>query len=788
MKQYLDLVKISAKRHGKQNRMTRFCIVLAVFLVTVIFGMADMEMRSQMMQAVKTDGSWHAAFVIGDEQGMLLKARPEVERIARYGSLNYRLQDGYQIEGVETGICGFDREFQEMMPDAEIVEGTFPGTAGETAVNENVRTRLGLEIGDIVHMTTPQGEVRQYRITGIAKNTALTARLDACCIFLNTEGFSALQAEGTEAAQELLYFVQFRRFCNIQKAMQEIREQFGLSPEQVRQNVKVLMLLFQSRDSYMMRFYFVAVVLAVLVVIAGVLMITASMNSHIARRTEFFGMLRCLGAARRQIIRFVRKEALNWCKTAIPIGVAAGVFVVWILCGMLRYFSPGLFEGLPVFGVSWPGMAAGVFVGLLTVLLAAGAPAKRAAKVSPLSAVSGNAGTVQAVKKTANTRFFKADTALGIHHASGSKKNFFLVTGSFAFSIILFLAFGTAIDFMHHAITPLRPSAPDLYIYKEDVSNQIPLELAEELEDNPAVKCAFGRSYAEVTIPADGRTMAVISYDERQFGWAEDSLLAGSIQDAADGKGVLSIYREGSPLTVGSSVSLTAGGEEQEVSVVGILKDVPYYSSPDNNTGNTADGIICSESLFRELTGEEKYSVLDVQLERGTTDAQVQEIRRMMEQACETGAAFSDRRISNQEAKGASYSMSLFLYGFLAVIALIGFFNIINSIAMSVAARRKEYGAMRAIGMSVGQLLRMIWGETMTYIGFGVVFGCLIGLPLNKILFQSLVTSRWGDAWSLPGRELLIIVIMMLASACLAMMGPAKQIRRMTVVDTISRE
>ena len=76
----------------------------------------------------------------------------------------------------------------------------------------------------------------------------------------------------------------------------------------------------------------------------------------------------------------------------------------------------------------------------------------------------------------------------------------------------------------------------------------------------------------------------------------------------------------------------------------------------------------------------------------------------------------------------------------------------------------------------------------MTYIGFGVVFGCLIGLPLNKILFQSLVTSRWGDAWSLPGRELLIIVIMMLASACLAMMGPAKQIRRMTVVDTISRE
>ena len=88
MKHYLDLIQISAKQHKKQNRMTRLCIVLAVFLVTVIFGMADMEIRSQMIQAVKSDGSWHAGFLVDEEQGALLKARPEVEHIARYGVLN----------------------------------------------------------------------------------------------------------------------------------------------------------------------------------------------------------------------------------------------------------------------------------------------------------------------------------------------------------------------------------------------------------------------------------------------------------------------------------------------------------------------------------------------------------------------------------------------------------------------------------------------------------------------------------------------------------------------------
>lgn len=63
----------------------------------------------------------------------------------------------------------------------------------------------------------------------------------------------------------------------------------------------------------------VAVVLFLLILIAGVLMISSSMNSSVAQRTQFFGMMRCIGMSKQQTIRFVRLEALNWCKTAIPI-------------------------------------------------------------------------------------------------------------------------------------------------------------------------------------------------------------------------------------------------------------------------------------------------------------------------------------------------------------------------------------------------------------------------------------------------------------------------------------
>ena len=263
MKHYLDLVKISAKQHRGQNRMTRLCIAMSVFLVTAIFGMADMEIRSQMIQAVRTDGSWHAAFVLDSEQEALLRARPEVKAAAGYRSLNYHLEDGYQIEGVETGICGFDEAFQQMHPDSEVMEGLFPGTAEEAVINENIQTRLGIQIGDTIRLTLPHGGSRQLKVTGIAKNTALMAELDAFCLFLNMEGFSALHIEATEVSQEELCFVQFRRFCNIQGAIREISGQFGLSPDQVRQNAKVLMLMFQSRDSYLMMLYLVAAVLAV---------------------------------------------------------------------------------------------------------------------------------------------------------------------------------------------------------------------------------------------------------------------------------------------------------------------------------------------------------------------------------------------------------------------------------------------------------------------------------------------------------------------------------------------
>ena len=148
----------------------------------------------------------------------------------------------------------------------------------------------------------------------------------------------------------------------------------------------------------------------------------------LAQKQELFGMVRCIGTAPKQVMRLVRKEALNWCRFAILLGVAGGIVLVWVLCFILRQLSPEFFGGMPAFSISYPSVIAGIVVGLLTVLLAARSPAKKASKVSPLAAVSGNANDLQPVKKAANTKFFKIETSLGIHHAKASKKNFILIS------------------------------------------------------------------------------------------------------------------------------------------------------------------------------------------------------------------------------------------------------------------------------------------------------------------------------------------------------------------------
>ena len=597
MKRYLDLVPISAKVHKKQNRMSIVCIALAVFLVTTIFGMADMFIRSQIIKTQAETGNWHIGIQnISSEDAAVIAARPDVAALAPYNVLNYDGKQGYTLAETEVALCGSnDRLFAKIFPNM-LSEGAFPKTDNEAMVTESAKDMLDLHIGDEITISTPAGPDLVFTLSGFVENTANLMSSDTYGVFLTTEKLYDIYLTNDNnglSGYPTVYYVQFASTLNVQSEIENLKSQCGLSGDQVSENTKLLGLLGQSTSSFMIQVYAAAAILFVLVLFAGIMMIASSLNSNVAQRTEFFGLMRCVGATPKQVMRLVRKEALTWCKTAIPVGVVIGVVVIWILCFILRLLSPEYFGAMPLFSTSFPSIIAGMAVGLLTVLLAARIPAKRAAKVSPLSAVSGNANDTQPVKKAANTGLFKVDAALGIHHAKSSRKNFILMVGSFGLSIVLFLAFSVTIEFINHTLRPLHPWTPDISIVSPDNACSVNRAYLDELKNNAAVQSAYGRMFAyNVPITANGQEQHadLISYEQKQFDWAKSYMLGGSLDTVQNELNTgLIVYEPQNTIQIGDTVSLNLNGQTAEIEIICPSLIQSAHSKCKNVKGNSPD-------------------------------------------------------------------------------------------------------------------------------------------------------------------------------------------------------
>ena len=801
MKSYLSLIPISAKVHRQKSRMTRLCIFLAVFLVTAIFSMADMEVRSQKIRAIDEYGNWHIHIKNPTKEAAdLIALRPDVEASSWYNTLNYRLKEDYLTfsgqnitqggqpqsgaGGKKTCICGMEETFLSKIMAEDLMEGSFPKEEGEALLLDNAKDSMGVKIGDTVRLHTPSGDEKTYRISGFAEADAMAAKTDAVILCLPVEPFLVLYEQEKQKHVtdiDMAYVVRLKERINYRKAIEDIKLQYGLPEENVGENTMLLGVLGASNATTMTALYGAAAALFLLVLLAGTLMIASSMNSNVMQRTNFFGLLRCIGADRKQILHFVRLEALCFCREAIPAGVSAGVAVTWTMCAILRFLSEEFFADLPVFGVSVGGIVMGALTGFLTVMIASGAPAKKAVSVSPLTAVSGNAWRMQPLKRAANTKWMKIDTALGIYHAGQNKRNFLLMTGSFAISIILFLSFSSLWDFMGHAITPLCPYTPDFSIVSKDESCSLPKALVQELYRIEGVKRVYGRQFAYdigVVSNAGRKNVMLISYEALQFNWADEEKwvsdkrgLEKVAKDTGEGL-VLAAYSECSPWRQADKVETDLG----ELTIAGFLEHCPFGSMQDT------DVFVCSEAVFTKLTGQTDYTIIDVQVKGNAGEKTAERLRAL---AGET-YLFSDNRLSNSSAKGAYYSFAVFVYGFLGIIAMIAAFNIINSISMSAAARFRQYGAMRAVGMDMKQIGRMLLAETCAYAGAGIATGTLFGLPVHKFLWDHMIYPRWNDAWEMPMAELLIIVGLTALSCAAAVRGPVKRIEQMHVVDVIA--
>ncbi len=780
MKSYLGLIPQYERIHRRNNRISVLCITLSVCLVMAIFSMADMAMRSQKNYFIKTNGEYHVALRdVGQETAEAVSARIDV---ALSGWV-YQGSAGV-LSDMPVSFAGASEGTMEALTEMDMTEGTYPVLPDEALLNESAMERLGLTIGDNVTVTVPGGGQKRYRITGVLRDMGSMLKADICGMALSEEGFLAIGDE--DAAEGTTYRIRFRDGARIQRAIEEIKEQYGLSDSQISENTALLGLMGQSESNIMQALYLIAAILVLLVLIAGTVMISASFHTNVLERIQFYGLLRCLGASRGQVRHFVILQGLRQSARGVPMGLLAGQIATWAACLLLKSVSGDRFSEVPLFEVSIVGIMAGILVGFLIVLLASLSPAKKAAKVSPVTAINGSSQLAQN-RHAANTKLFRVETGMGVFHALSGKKNLFLMTCSYAISIMLFLAFQVMVVFLDQGMPALAPWAGDLSAAS---AGGMDPSVIEEIEAIGGVERAFGRmEYGGLSVSseAESGTAALVSYEEKQFGWAGEELNRGDMDAVCGGTtDILVSYRDGMLWQVGDVVTLHAPLGERQVRIAGILS-ATNASCPAGSLGY----IICSEELFTESVGAVGYAAIDIQLGGGgrpledgkaaDSDGTVSAIRSLLPADC----TLADKRLSNEESQSSYYTGAVFIYGFLIIIALITVFNIFNSMNASVAARTRQYGVMRSIGMGAGQLYRMIAAEAATYAVLGCIAGCVLGLPLNKMMFRFLIADKWGIGWRLPAPSLALIVIFCFGSAALAIRRPIRKIRRLSIVDTI---
>lgn len=751
------------------------CIVFSVLLVTTIFSAADMTIRGKSVMMQEKHGRWHIQLEnISRDIAEEISNRPDVTEVGWSSVFNSDADQPYTIDGRKAALYGTDNIYLSQLADG-MEEGIFPQNDQEVVLSSNAQLALNVQIGDSVTVQTPAGNV-DFTVSGFGSDDQeyYEGQTYLIAVYMTENAFASLMNENGVSDDNPACYVQFQSAAKASEAIEEIQTQYHLPESSIRENTVIMGLAGQSSNESMQNIYGIAAVLFVLVLLAGILMISGSMNSNVAQRTKFFGMMRCIGASSQQIIRFVRLEALNWCKIAIPLGLILSTAITWAICALLRYGIGGEFSAVPVFALSPIGLISGAVVGLVTVLLAAQAPAKRAAKVSPVAAVSGGSEAAPTVRHSARPILNKIEWTLGVHHATASKKNWFRMTASFSLSIILFLCFAVILDFAHELVPSLRSWQPDITL--NGYANALLLEpdLLAKIQELPHVKTAYGTAYIE-NVPATSSREEIdhvnlMSYTDDLLDSVADSVVEGDLSSiCGNNRQVMTINNKDNPLQVGDTIQIFG----KEVTITCSVSDGVYSSEYS---------VICSPETFEWLTGETNYSLIGIQLDTDATDGTIRQINDL----AGNDVMFDDLRKGNQEDAATYLAAQFVLYSFLAILAMITLFHIINSISMSVTARIRQYGAMRAVGMDGSQLTRMIIAEALTYAISGLAAGCGIGLVLSRSLHIMLLTRYFGIAWSLPVPFLCIIIVFDFAAAFLAVYAPSRRIRDMAITDTIN--
>ncbi|QDQ10186.1 ABC transporter permease [Streptomyces spectabilis] len=583
-------------------------------------------------------------------------------------------------------------------------------------------------------------------------------------------------------------------------------------------------------------------------VLVGVFLIVNTFSMLIAQRTRELGLLRALGADRRQVRRSVLIEAVLLGVVGSTLGLGAGIGLAAGLIELMGLFGMNLKS--TEMAIGWQTPVASYVVGVGVTFVAAYLPARRAARVSPMAALADaeitGVGRPLKLRALVGAVIAAAGTAalVGCAVAGDTSTSASLLGLGVALTLVAMVVAGPLL--VRPVIRVLGGAFPALFGSVGRMSQRNALRNPRRTGATAAALMVGLALVGGLSVASASMTKSFDEQIDRTLG--ADFVVNGAANPFApfpaevtekvrgtEGAG-LTVRNRFAPLTLrmpdGKSVKSTAAGYDKRVD------EVLNLSYARGSTARAlAPGHVAMDKDFAEDHGVRVGSVLPVEVaDKREADLTVGALTDMdlAEGPGLEGGLFmglgtlakyapdgQDATLYVNAADGtdagtlrdrlesaldpypqlkvldqADYkklireqiAVLLYLvYALLGLAIVIAVLGVVNTLALSVVERTREIGLLRAIGLARRQLRRMIRLESVVIAVFGAVLGLALGLVWG-VSMQQVLALQGLKAFAVPWSTIVAVVIGSVVVGIVAALLPALRASRMNVLEAIAHE
>ena len=729
-------------------------ICLTTMLLVIISTVGNGVIHLQKSQAASSYGSNYGLFIAAD--GTQLK---EVERRAEISDIGIMCTEGI-LKGNENGgfVC-MDKTARKMLPynkEYELKEGKYPEKMQEIAAGRAFFRAMGygdVKIGDTVTLDYRAGMQSEYKpeefvVSGILYDRDEYTIEASYVVFGSQDFYNERVAEGDR--QYNIYFTLSDSanvsMNNVAPVIKEIADSCGIDQKNVIINDLYLQWVLQP--SYEMIVVCGTLILGI--VLFSVVVIYNIFQVGIAQKVQEYGKIKALGATRKQMKQLIFREGILLAVPSIPLGLLFGFLIAKVSFNWLveqgNLVSSGIKNHqVPLFSLTI--MLICIFVSFLTVVLALRKPMKIVSWISPIEATRYLDGSKTQKQGRRKGRKDVTVFSMAMANVTGNPKRTIATILTMGLSCVLFVIISNYvgnIDTEHEARIAINHGQFELQLdysqnydeaYPENnldtilTDNPLNDSLIEEIKSIPGVTDVMTREIVSVNLNGTRFPAAIVSKKDFDF-MRQDGDIGSMDYDQAVKNGEIffgwSAWMEQDGYAPGESIAFDfengSGTYTYQGKIAGSFVSADTY-------------LVIPEGVYRSMNPRgTAYGYLWVDCDKKDVASVEQSLNTLISNT--SHIKMDTYHAQLQSAEYASRMMKLGCYLFMAIVGLIGFMNLANTMTINITTKKQEYGVLQAVGMTNKQLNLCLQIQGLIFTVGTICVALAAGLPLGYALFS----------------------------------------------------